>query len=566
MWGQDPRQVRGRPYTPGSPPLQDNRLPTGLPPIDVADADRALRRELYFFTLYRLLEAALLVFFLFGPVSGLIEAPSHPLFARAVALSYLFIAALLFALGRKGELRSQAMIGIAADLFFGFLAMQSIPSAGTGIALMLMFNVGAAALLLPPRYGLGAAAVAVLGLIGEFLWSSVLGPEKGRTIAEPIMFAIGYSAIATLTSILGRQMRESYDLAERRGAEAAHLGELNELIIRRLRTGVLLIDRDDHIRLANEAASLLLGDAGDDSTDLYGRRSLAVAAPELSRRLARWRETGSADDTPLQLASDLPEVVPRFTRLLAGSDQVLVFLDDTSLLSRHAESMTLATLGRFSASLAHEIRNPLAAINYAVQLMEESDDIPTAERRLLEIVRQQGVRMNGIVENVLGMARREPAKPEHVELVGFARQFVEEYLASHPLDLDTLRATGSVARLPVLIDPRQLHQVLTVLVHNALTYGRMPGEPARVSVQVRPDDTGLPTIDVLDRGPGIPESVASRLFRPFFTTSSHGTGLGLYIARELCRANQASLEYVPMPGGGGCFRIRLTGSHTLLPA
>lgn len=532
---------------------------------DAADADRALRRELYFFTLYRLFEAALLVFFLFGPVTGLIEPLRHELLARSIALSYLFIAALLFAFGRRGELRSQTLTGIAADLFFGLLAMHTMPAAGTGIALMLLFNVGAAALLLPPKYGLGAAVVAVAGLFGEFAWSSVEIDGNGRTLAEPMMFAVGYMAIATLTSILGRQMRESVDLAERRGAEAAHLGEINELIIRRLRTGVLLVDRGDRIRLANEAAMLLLGDAGE-SVDLHGHRSLAVAAPELARRLERWRQDGSHNDSPLQLAPDLPEVVPRFTRLLAGSEQVLVFLDDTSLLSRHAESMTLATLGRFSASLAHEIRNPLAAINYAVQLLEESDDVPTAERRLLEIIRQQGIRMNGIVENVLGMARREPAKPEHVELVGFSRQFVDEYLESHPLDLDTLRATGNVARLPVLIDPRHLHQVLTVLVHNALTYGRMPGEPARVTVHVYADEAGLPCIDVLDRGPGIPESVASRLFRPFFTTSSHGTGLGLYIARELCRANQATLDYVPMPGGGGCFRVRLIGSHTLLAA
>lgn len=539
-------------------------MPSGLAPIDAADADRALRRELYFYTLYRLLEASLLVFFLFGPATSLVEPLRNALGARAVALSYLFIAALLFAFGKRGELRSQTLTGIAADLFFGLLAMHAMPAAGTGIALMLLFNVGAAALLLPPRYGLGAAAVAVLGLFGEFAWSAA-DPTLGRTLAEPMMFSIGYMAIATLTSILGRQMRDSYDLAERRGAEAAHMGEINELIIRRLRTGVLLVDRTDCIRLANEAAMLLLGDAGE-STDLHGRRSLEIAAPELARRLQRWRRDGSHNDSPVQLAPDLPEVVPRFTRLLAGSEQVLVFLDDTSLLSRHAESMTLATLGRFSASLAHEIRNPLAAINYAVQLLEESDDVPTAERRLLEIIRQQGMRMNGIVENVLGMARREPAKPEHVELVGFARLFVEEYLESHPLDHDTLRTSGNVARLPVMIDPRQLHQVLTVLVHNALTYGRMPGEPARVTVNVYADDAGLPCIDVLDRGPGIPESVASRLFRPFFTTSSHGTGLGLYIARELCRANQATLDYVPMPGGGGCFRVRLVGSHTLLTA
>jgi len=256
--------------------------------------------------------------------------------------------------------------------------------------------------------------------------------------------------------------------------------------------------------------------------------------------------------------------VPRFTRLRAGSDQVLIFLDDTSIVSRQAESMTLATLGRFSASLAHEIRNPLAAINYAVQLLEESKDLPTADLRLLEIVRQQGQRMNGIVENVLGLARREPAKPEHVELMAFTRRFVEDYATSHPLEHDTLRATGKPTAVNTLVDPRQLHQTLTALVYNALTYGRMPGQPARVSVHVAVDATGAPTIDVLDRGPGVPDSVVGQLFRPFFTTSGHGTGLGLYIARELCRANQASLEYVSMPGGGACFRIGLSAPSPLM--
>ena len=105
--------------------------------------------------------------------------------------------------------------------------------------------------------------------------------------------------------------------------------------------------------------------------------------------------------------------------------------------------------------------------------------------------------------------------------------------------------------------------VLTALVHNALTYGRMPGEPARVTLIV--SDAHGPQLDVLDRGPGIPDGVAGQLFRPFFTTSGHGTGLGLYIARELCRANQATLEFVAMPGGGGCFRIRFPGPHSLLP-
>jgi len=522
--------------------------------VDVSDADRTLRRELRLFNLYRVLETALLVLVLFGPVAALIEQPRHALLARSLAIAYFFISALLYAFGRRGDPRSVVLAGVASDLFFGVLAMHAVPAVATGISLMLMFNVGAAALLLPTRLGLGTATVAISALIGEYVWTEIFAESNGRALAELVMFAIGYGAIAALMSLLGRQMRESYDLAERRGDEAAHLAEVNDLIIRRLRTGVLLVDGHGRLRLANEAASLLLGDV----EDAHGHhRSLAVAMPELARRLEQWRSDGRPDDTPLSVAPDQPEVVPRFARLLAGSDNALIFLDDTSLASRRAESMTLATLGRFSASLAHEIRNPLAAIRYAVQLLEESTDIRPADRRLLEIVHQQCQRMNGIVENVLGLARRDPAKPEHVELVGFARNFVDEYLACHPLDNDTLRASGARSEVTALVDPRQLHQVLTVLVSNALSYGRMPGEPARVTVNVQCDAYGAPTIEVLDRGPGIPEPVATRLFRPFFTTSPHGTGLGLYIARELCRANQASLDYIPLPAGGGCFRIRM---------
>ena len=528
------------------------RFPFVLAPVDIVDADRALRRELYFFTLYRLLEAAMLVLVVFGPVAGLIEPPRHDLFARSIALSYLFIAMVLFLLGRRGELRGHTLAGIASDLFFGILAIHAIPAVGTGIALMLVFNVGAAALLLRTREGIGAAVVAAVGVIGEYFWSITLD-ESQRTLAEPIMFAIGYLGIGTLTSVLGRQMRASYALANRRGTETAHVVEVNELIIRRLRTGVLLVDGHNHIRLANEAATVLLGDAGD------GQRNLLVAMPELGRRLVAWREIGVSDETPLQVSPDQPEVMPRFTRLMAGSDQTLIFLDDTTQASRRAESMTLATLGRFSASLAHEIRNPLAAINYAAQLLEESRQIPMAERRLLEIVRQQGTRMNGIIENVLGLARREPAQPEYVELVAMVTQFVDEYRSSHPLEHDTLEALSSKTEIAALVDPRQLHQVLTVLVHNALLYGRVPGAPARVTVRVHLDSQQQPVVEVRDRGPGIPDRVVRQLFRPFFTTSGHGTGLGLYIARELCRANQASLEFVALPAGGSCFSIHLSG-------
>lgn len=507
-------------------------------PAAPATTESALRRELYFFTLYRALEAGLLALVLFSPFGGFFEQARYPVLGRTAATCYLFAAVVLFITGRRGGFPQQALWGVLVDIVAATVAIHALPGSASGIALMLLFNVGAASLFLPLRYGLGAAALGGVALIGEFIWSAFDSGGSLRSTAELLMFSISFMAVATLTNLLGRQMRDSQALAEKRGVEAANLAEVSELIIHRMRTGVLMIDGDGRVRIANEAARLLIGGHSDDT--------LETLAPELERRLRRWRHDGVSDDTPLQLAPDLPEIVPRFTRLLADSDQSLVFLDDTTLLSRRAESMTLATLGRFSASLAHEIRNPLAAISYATQLLEESREILDADRRLLEIIHQQTMRMNGIVENVLGLARRERAQPEYIELVGFARRFAEEYRTNHPLEEDTLNVTSEHPSVPALADPRQLHQVLVALVHNALTYGRMPGQPARVTLHI--GNPHGPQIDVLDRGPGIPETVAAQLFRPFFTTSGHGTGLGLYIARELCRANQATLEYLSVPG------------------
>jgi two-component system sensor histidine kinase PilS (NtrC family) len=473
-----------------------------------------------------------------------------------------YLAASVLLLGwaqRQRGLRAQVMVGTSIDIVVATLAVHALPLASPVISLMLLFNVGAAALLLPLRYGLGGAAVAASAMIGEMVWTSLRGGGGTSPLAERIMFSVSFLAIAMLTYLLGRQMRASQALAERRGVELADLAEINELIIRRMRNGVVVVDGEGGLRLANEAALLLLGEAGE------GERNLAVAAPELARRLQKWRADGLNDDSPLRLGSEQAEVLPRFARLLANSDAALVFLDDTSMVSRRAESMTLATLGRFSASLAHEIRNPLAAISYATQLLEESKDIVDGDRRLLEIVGQQCARTNGIVESVLGIARRERANAEHVDLVGWVRRFIDDYKLMLPPESGTVQTTHKAASVPALFDPKHLQQVCTVLLQNALHYGRLPGEPARVTLVVH-QQGGKPAIDVMDRGPGIPEALRPRLFRPFYTTSEHGTGLGLYIARELCVANEASLDYLPVPGGGGCFRVLLPAPHALLRA
>lgn len=524
--------------------------------------DDALRREIYFFGLYRLFEASLLALLFLGPDTSYFGTVRYPMLGDGLSAVYLALALALFFWGRRGTaLRWYVVVGTAIDIAAATLAMHALPAASPGIAMLLLFNIGAAGLLLPLRYGLGLALLASCALLGQFVWGTMFDPDNARPLAERLMFAVSYGAFAILTYLLGRQMRDTQALAQQRGAEVADLAALNELIIRRMRTGVLLVDANRRIRMVNEAALLLLGNRG--RFDGPEERDLLQVAPELADRLDAWREDQASDDAPLLLGEDQTEVLPRFVRLMASSQSTLLFLDDASQVSRRAESLTLAAMGRFSASLAHEIRNPLAAISYATQLLEESRDIGDADRRLLQIVHQQCMRTNGIVESVLGLARRERANPEYIDLGGFVRHFIEDYVQTLPPENGQLRAIVPPLPVGAMIDPRHLQQVLTVLVQNALTHGRMPGDLPRVMVVVQML-ADAPTIDVLDRGPGIAPGTVVQLFRPFFTTSEHGTGLGLYIARELCRANQASLDYVGAPGGGGCFRVVLAPPQTLL--
>jgi two-component system, NtrC family, sensor histidine kinase PilS len=536
-------------------------MAASLAPAAPSATDAALRRELYLFALYRVLEACLLALMVFSPAGALIGEPRDPALAATVAVAYLVASLVLLIIRRSGNgLLAQTLVGITIDVAAAGLVTHAMPMAAPGVAMMLLFNVGAASLLLPLRLGLTGAAMAAAVLTAEYIWSATSIDAFTRPVAEILMFTVSYFAMATLTNFLGIDLRASRTLADQRGAEAANLAEINELIIRRMRTGVLMVDGNGHVRLANEAALMLLGDAAQQHGE--ERRTLSRIAPQLAMRLAEWRRSGQADDTPMSFGAEDNEILPRFARLLATDDTTLVFLDDTSMVSRRAESLTLAAMGRFSASLAHEIRNPLAAISYATQLLEESPDIGESDRRLLQIVHQQCLRTNGIVESVLGLARRERAHPEHVELARFVRQFVDEYGETMQDDNGSVVAAGDTTARAALVDPRHLHQVLTVLVNNALNYGRLPGEAPRVKLFVGEHD-GRPVIEVSDRGPGIPEGALAQLFRPFFTTSEHGTGLGLYIARELCRANEAGLDYVAVPGGGACFRVSLPATHAL---
>jgi two-component system, NtrC family, sensor histidine kinase PilS len=509
-------------------------------------------RELYFFSLFRVFEAFLLILLAFSPLGDMLVDTPLPHLFKAISLVFLIVAGLIWLQQRRSawSVSLQVKLGVLVDLVVAAVVLYSLKGANSGISLMLLFSVAAAALFLNLRWSIGFAMAAGVVVMGHYMLTRLNVLDDNLRIAEPLMFSVTYLAGSTFCYLLARQLRESQSIAERRGAEVANLSELNELVIRRMKTGVLVVDADQRVRLANEAAQKLLG------VSTLRNRQLNDISSELSTSLWQWRQGRGEVPKALQAGEHAPELLPRFVSLSLSSQMFLIFLEDSRVYSGRAEELTLATLGRLSASIAHEIRNPLASISYSAQLLDESDGIADDDRRLLEIIHSQCQRMNGIVQNILGLARRERSQPEVVELNQFAQRFVEDYRNSHPLETDVLKATDDGKPHPAMVDPEQLHQILTVLVHNALTYGRLPGEPARVTLSVHKDaqaDTVL--VEVIDRGPGIPAAIAERLFTPFFTTSEHGTGLGLYIAKQLCEANLCIINLVPVPGGGSCFRI-----------
>ncbi len=516
----------------------------------------AVRHELSFLNVFRLVQSLVYAGLAFTPAGMGWPELATPGLARTVATVYLVFALVALLLNRRsmGYVRTAVATCLVVDIVAAIMAIVAMHDARIGIAMMLAVNLSAGALILPLRLSSFFAALATLGMLGHTIfWPSGNNPGD-RDLLEAALFGLAYFASTALCSVLGQQLRATEALAEQRSTDLANLSQINELIIRRMKTGVLLVDDANRIHQINESAWMLLGNPGAD------QRDLGQLAPELSRRLYHWMTSGKLDETATQLADGVPEVVPRFSRLAPNDDSlVLIFLDDTSLLSRRAEELTLSSLGRLSASIAHEIRNPLAAIRYSAQLLAESRTMDSSDQRMVEIINNHCIRLNEIIENILQLSRRERSRPETLDLGHWAQDFVEEYSQGNDLGADSLRViTNSSVPVVAVADPQQLQQVVWNLVQNALRYGRLPGEPARVMVVARQGEHGVPILEVIDRGPGIAPKVAAQIFEPFYTTHEYGTGLGLYLARQMSEANQAALEYVRVAGGGSCFRLILT--------
>ncbi|MDP9064926.1 MAG: ATP-binding protein [Pseudomonadota bacterium] len=454
---------------------------------------------------------------------------------------------------RVGSAYLQTILQATLDIVVLMLLLHSCGGVASGLGLLLIVPVGSLAFLLPPQSALFLAAVTILAVLTHTIWQQLTGRIDINAYATAGLLGVVLFTLAAAASVVATRMRQSEELVRQKDLDLANLAELSQYIVQHLRESLLVVDADEKIRLINESAAKILGDGRAVPSALLGDVS-----PRLLYSLSSWRRADRAEDEPSTfVAADGARLIqPHFAPL--GETEpgpTLIFLEDTSLMAERVQQSKLAALGRLSASIAHEIRNPVGAMSHAGQLLAESPAIGADERRLTDIIRSNSERVSAIINNVLQLSRREATKPTRLMLGDWLENFLEEFCETMQLPMARIAVHEDMPNLEVRIDPSHLHQVVWNLCDNSLKYGK-PRDGIELEIRAsRMSPSHRPFLEVTDRGPGIDSKVADRIFEPFFTGPNGGTGLGLFIARELCQLNRAVLLYESRGGDGSIFRI-----------
>ncbi len=511
-------------------------------------------RVLGLLNLYRVLvPVVLLSLYSLGGARG-IAVNDPPLFFGAATFYLLFgLGNAILVRRRVAGPMVQTILQAAVDMCVLLLLLHACGGIASGLGLLLLVPVGSLAFLLPPRTALFLAAVAAIGVLADTIWQQLEGRADISSYATAGLLGVVLFTIAASASFVASRMRESEDLVRQKDLDLANLAELSQYIVQHLRESLLVVDAADKIRLINESAAEILGDNEAIPGALVGEVS-----PRLLYSLATWRQSERGHNSPASfVAADGARVIqPHFAPLGGLSPgPTLIFLEDTSLMAERVQQGKLAALGRLSASIAHEIRNPVGAMSHAGQLLAESPGFGPDERRLTDIIRNNSERVSTIINNVLQLSRREATKPSRLSIGDWVEDFMGEFCETMQVPKSQIGFIEDADDLEVRFDPSHLHQVVWNLCENAVKYGEARGG-IHVEIRVgRLSPSNRPFLEVADRGPGIDFQLVDRIFEPFFTGRKGGTGLGLFIARELCQLNRAILLYEPRGGDGSIFRI-----------
>jgi two-component system sensor histidine kinase PilS (NtrC family) len=501
--------------------------------------------SLKYFNFYRIAVAAifLLAALIFGDA---LDLGNHSIVVYTYSsVVYLALAVVFHVVLRKvpAYFNLQLTLHVVTDVVLIVILMYASGGIRSGLGVMLLISLAGAALVSRGTLTLFYAALASIAVLLEQSYWVLVQDSSTANYVQPGLLSIGYFATALITNRLARRLILNERLAQQRGADLADQLRINKLIIRDVQDGVLVVDAQGRVHLHNPRAADLLGRLVADLSRIED------FSQELAQRLAAWRAGQGASSVNVQFSESGRLVRARFVSASAGGSSSLVFLEDLSKLQEQAQQLKLAALGRLTANIAHEIRNPLSAITHAGDLLQAEQRGPHKER-MVQIIRDNARRLERMVHDVLELSRRDRVQPETIRMRPYLLTFIEEVAQndSIPSESFLIDAAQDVA---LEFDRAHLNQVLWNLLHNAWRHSRRLAGSVRITVLRRGNRVEL---HVIDDGEGVARELQAQLFEPFFTTFASGTGLGLYIARELCAANGASLEYLDR-GPGADFRI-----------
>ncbi len=502
--------------------------------------------SLHYYNIYRLIVSSVfLLAVAFYPRTSGLGSQNLPLFVWT-SLAYWLLA--MFFYGALKRLRigfnRLLTLQVSADILAITLMMYASGGGKSGLAVMLLVVLAGAGLVGQGRLTLFYAALATVAVLME---QGVRVLDSGADLADFVqtgILCIGFFATAISARLLARRVIANEELARQRGIDLANQLSVSERVIRDMQDGLMVVDSGEKVRQWNPQAEALLGvhapaqpDLASFSVELAGQ--YRICKGDARERVSSLRVPGSG-------------ALLRARFVHAGeSGDVLIYLEDMGRIEQQAQQIKLAALGRLTANIAHEIRNPLSAISHAAELLRE-EKRSEGQARLSRIINDNAQRLERLVRDVLELGRRDRASREAIRLAGFLDRFLDELSMHEQTDraIFSLKAVGDTT---LHFDRTHLNQVMWNLLSNARRY--CSGRPGAVRIEARDlSSSGRVELHVMDDGAGVDEEARGKIFEPFFTTYGKGTGLGLYIARELCEANDALLEWVGNEPGAH-FRI-----------
>jgi two-component system sensor histidine kinase PilS (NtrC family) len=522
---------------------------------------------LHLFNLYRL--SIVIVFFsswMVGLAPNFLGAHNKFLFL-SICLLYLLFGLISIATIQYHLLlfRVQVLEQVMVDILAITLLMHASGGASSGIGMLLVITIAGGSLLTEGRTAFFFAAVASLSILIQVTLSDFYEWFPNTNYTQAGILGMSFFATAYLAFTLAHRIRVTEALARQRGVHLRYFSELNEQIVQHIQSGILVIDAVGRIRLFNDAAKRLLGLNNNALYPNLLEQKLNMVAPVLADLVSQWRRGEKRSSLLFRPANGEVDVIPTFKRLNRnGVINILVLLEDAMVIAQQAQLVKLAALGRLTASIAHEIRNPLNSISYAGQLLAELDYLTPDDKHLTEIMVRNCQRVNDIIESVLQLGRSHRSLSGELtqfKLYDWLQDFVTDLRVQHNLQLQDIEIYSQSLQATVRFDPVQLYQVLGNLSENGLRYSR--ATPLLKFVIGGLAESNSVYLDICDRGLGMQPDIAEHIFEPFFTTESMGTGLGLYIAKEICEANDATLQLVQNSEAGCCFRIHFLGTELI---